>query len=389
MPYVTVRDSPQYEQVTLEDLLNGYVDPERFLPKRNAPSSTRTYFCNQLNGALKEKCDVAKLVMILNAFVQRHENLYQVARSSLYRHFEIPKNHPDPVTGVYGTRPIDAPNDELKTALLELKTIFEENFGILYHTSAFAYIPNRCAVDAVRRHQANQSYWFLKTDFSNFFGSTTPTFMHRMLQMIYPFSEIYQYPAGKQAMSKVIDLCFLNGGLPQGTPISPMLTNLMMIPIDHRLANTLTKFTDHHHYVYTRYADDIIISCKYKFNYESIVSYINDTLQSFQAPFAIKDTKTRFGSRNGHNANLGVILNAENQITIGHKKKDSFRSMLVDYIHSKMDGIRWSLSEIQSMRGLLEYYSNIEPEYWGRTIDRINRRYGCDLRGMIKSDLCG
>ena len=389
MPYITMRDSPHYTQISLEDLLNGYVDESRFTAVRNAPSSTRTYFCNRINTKLEDGCDVSRLVSILNHFTTSHASLYEQKRETLYRHFEIPKTHPNPQTGIYDTRPIDAPNDELKAALYELKTILETEFHALYHTSAFAYIPHRCTIDAVRRHQANQSWWFLKTDFSNFFGNTTPEFAHNMLRMIYPFSELYKYPAGEDAIRKALDLCFLNGGLPQGTPISPMLTNLLMIPIDHRLSNTLTSFQDGKHYVYTRYADDMLISSKYQFQPEEITEYISSVLREFQAPFSIKNEKTRMGSRNGHNANLGVILNAENEITIGHKKKEAFRGMLSDYVRAKQTGENWSLHEIQTMNGLLSYYSKIEPEFWERTINRMNQKYHCDIKHMIHDDICG
>lgn len=393
MPYVTVKDMPQFTQLSMEDviseLLSGDIAPSVLTPRRNAPSSTRTYFAPRLSEDLENKCDVTRLVLLLRSFCEKHRNLYETNRADLYQHYEIPKSHTNPETGLPETRPIDAPNPELKQALYELKSILENDFGALYHTSAFAYIPRRCCIDSVRRHQANQSWWFLKTDFSNFFGSTTPEFVHAMLRKIYPFCEVYKYPAGEAALEQALDLCFLNGGLPQGTPISPMLTNLMMIPIDHRLANTLTKWTDGTHYVYTRYADDILVSSKYKFDYQKIVDYINDTLRSFGAPFTIKESKTRFGSRSGHNINLGVVLNAENEITIGHKKKESFRGMLTDYIRTKATGGEWSLAEVQSMYGLYSYYSKIEPSFWERTINRMNYKYHCDIVQMMKSDISG
>ena len=95
------------------------------------------------------------------------------------------------------------------------------------------------------------------------------------------------------------------------------------------------------------------------------------------------------GSRNGHNANLGVILNAQNEITIGHKKKDAFRGMLSDYIRSKQNMENWSMHEIQTMKGLLSYYISIEPDFWKRTLDRMNRKYHCNIIDMMNADLCG
>jgi len=114
-----------------------------------------------------EDTDIDHMVSQLRSFNQTHEALYHVDRASLYRTFHIPKN-----SG--GLRRIDAPVPELMCALRELKMLFETQMFALYRTSAFAYVRGRSTVDAIKRHQQNESKWFLKSDFPNFFGSTTP-----------------------------------------------------------------------------------------------------------------------------------------------------------------------------------------------------------------------
>lgn len=386
MPYYTTSQSPIYRQVSIDDLISGYVDPENFKPIRNAPSGTRTIFLNSIRPEIINRYNIPGMIRVLKEFVESNQALYQVPRETLYQHFEIPKHSIDAATGRHKTRPIDAPLDPLKKALYDLKFILENHCGASYHTSAFAYIPKRCAVDSVRRHQANKSFWFLKTDFSNFFGSITQQFTEQQLHQIFPFSEIYKSAEGAEVLSKAISLCFLNNGLPQGTPISPMLTNLIMIPIDHRLTNTLRRYRGNH-YVYTRYADDILISCKIKYDYEDIVRYINGVLREFHAPFHINGDKTRFGSRNGHNFNLGVILNEKNEITIGYKRKMAFRGQLNDYLQTKLRGESQPLHDVQILDGLLSYFSSIEPEYWKRVLQRFNEKHGVNLRHMIREDL--
>lgn len=386
MPYYTTSQSPIYKQVSIDDLISGYVDPTRFGTVRNTVSGTRTIFLNEIRYEIVRRYNIPGMIRVLEEFTTKYAVLYEVPRNSLYHHFEIPKTSIDPSTGKYKTRPIDAPLDPLKKALYDLKDILENTCGASYHTNAFAYIPRRCAVDSIRRHQANKSFWFLKTDFSNFFGSITKEFMEHQLRMIFPFSEIYKNPHGKDVLSKAIDLCFLNNGLPQGTPISPMLTNLIMIPVDHRLTNTLRSFRGNH-YIYTRYADDILVSSKIKYNYEEIVEYINSVLREFRAPFSINPDKTRFGSRNGHNFNLGVILNEKNEITIGYKRKMAFRGQLNDYIQRKLRGESQPIHDIQIMDGLLSYFSGIEPEYWSHVINRFNEKHHINLKQMIREDL--
>ena len=129
-----------------------------------------------------------------------------------------------------------------------------------------------------------------------------------MLARIFPFSEIVKYPVGRDEFTKALSLCFLNNGLPQGTPISPFITNVMMIAIDHKISNTLRNF-DNKRFVYTRYADDLLISCKIDFNKDLVQKLVADTLSEFNAPFGIKAEKTRYGSSAGRNWNLGLMLN--------------------------------------------------------------------------------
>ena len=284
-----------------------------------------------------------------------------------------------------GLREINAPVPELMVALRQLKTIFETNMSALYHTSAFAYIKGRCTVDCVKRHQQNKSRWFAKLDFSDFFGSTTEEFVISMFSRIFPFSEIVKRKDGLEALKRALSLCFLNGGLPQGTPISPTITNIMMIPIDHQLFNELRKMDEH--YVYTRYADDILISSRWSFDYNKLQDYVLGVLKKFNAPFELKKEKTRYGSSAGRNWNLGVMLNKDNNITIGHQKKKIFKAMCCNYICDKKKGVSWELHDVQVFSGLISYYRMIEKDYINYVIDQNNKKFGVNLEALIKADL--
>lgn len=377
MPYITLMQSPAFHQITFEEIISGAVEIPTMISANE--SNTRTYFATRVNQKFLDKFDFDAMIASLDQFCQRHADLYAKRRKSLYTTFYLPKK-----SG--GLREINAPVPELMDALRELKTLFETQFFALYHTSAFAYVPHRCAVDAVKRHQSNQSHWFLKTDFSNFFGSTTPDFLIHMLSMIFPFSEIVLNERGRAVLKKTLDLCFLNGGLPQGTPISPMLTNLMMIPIDHRLYNCLRDFRGHS-YTYTRYADDILISARHHFEHQELVNFINDTLLEFRAPFKIKDEKTRYGSRSGSNWNLGVMLNKDNEITIGTKNKQRFRAMLCNYVLDRKNGKSWELHDIQVLNGIMNYYKMIEKEYIESAVRSMNKKFNTDIARSMKEDL--
>lgn len=376
MYYITVKQPPMYHQMTLEEFLFGEATTSLI---SNNISNTRTYLCEEISDKLKDRIDVNYLIMKLKQFNERAEALHNKSVEDLYETFYIPKH-----SGGY--RRIDAPKPDLMLALRTLKEIFENDFGALYHTSAFAYIKRRSTLDCVKRHQRNESKWFLKLDLSDFFGSTTQDFVMKMFGMIFPFCEVLKEEEGREAFSRAISLAFLNGGLPQGTPISPTITNIMMIPVDHVLSNSLRDFK-HNRYVYTRYADDFLISSKYSFKFKDIEEYVTKVLASFGAGFRLNKKKTRYGSANGSNWNLGVMLNKDNEITIGSKKKRQFETSLFAFAKDEQNGNPWSLEDIQRLEGFRSYYRMVEGETIDKIVGHVGNKCGVDIMKLIKDRL--
>ena len=379
MVYIVVKQSPMYKQMNIEDLLFGSVCDNLLISKNIG--NTKTYCLEELPEKLHRAINKGALINKLKEFNQSVDHLRTVDRAKLYYSFLIPKK-----TG--GTRRIDAPNPELMDALRSLKTLFETSFGakVLYHTSAFAYIEGRSTIDAVKRHQANESRWYAKFDLSNFFGNTTMEFTMQQLSMIFPFSEIIKIPEGRAELERALDLAFLNGGLPQGTPISPLITNIIMIPIDFKLKKALRDFDGKYH-VYTRYADDFIISSRYDFNFRNVEKLIADTIVDSGAKFRLKAEKTRYGSTAGRNFNLGLMVTSENRITIGNAKKRQIEMLMRNYAIDVKNGNRWDISDVQVIAGQLSYLRMVEPEVFERIVQHINGKCSIDIMSEIKADL--
>ena len=293
--------------------------------------------------------------------------------SKMYEHFEIPKKS-DPRK----KRPIDAPNNELKAAQTIYKNFIEDQLSVLNHKAAHAYTKGRSTVTNNQQHQKNKSKWFLHLDLSNFFNSINEEWLRKMLLEVYPFRYIPE-----NHLENIIHLALLNNELPQGSILSPTLTNIVMVPIDHMITEKLHNYKKHH-YVYTRYADDITISCKEKFNPKEIIDIILEIFKSWNAPFSINNDKTRFGSAAGKNFHLGIIINNDNQLSIGHKKNDKFRAMLYNFCTV---GSEWERSDIQKMLGLISYYKSIEPEFIKKTIAKYNAKFNMDIMKTAKEML--
>ena len=379
MIYVTVRLPPHYHQMTLEEFL--YDTNAKSFITNGKESSTRTYEVNYISNRIKNrlKYDSKILVHKLKMFNEETSGLRNVPRKDLYDEFRIPKKKG-------GLRKINAPHQELMDALRKLKTIFEEDFGALYHTSAFAYIKRRSTIDAIKRHQANESRWFAKYDLSDFFGSTTLDFVLKMLSIIYPFSEVISDQEGKRELTTALELAFLDGGLPQGTPISPIITNIMMIPVDYKLSNTLRDY-EKQYFIYTRYADDFIISSRYNFDFHNVEGLISKTLADFGAPFTINRDKTRYGSSAGSNWNLGLMLGHQNKITVGYKNIKIFKAMLHNFVRDTTNGIQWSREDVQVLEGYRNYYRMVEKNTIDAIVDALNKKLNVDTVAMIKAQL--
>jgi hypothetical protein len=314
----------------------------------------------------------------LEWWTQTYDTLFRKKRADLYTTFFIPKS-----SG--GLRRIDAPSPEISEALTSLRDQFELCYLPYVHDAAFAYVHGRCTVDAVKRHQQNQSKWFLKLDFSNFFGNSAFDFVINQFSRIYPFNEVMKNPKGKLLLTQALSLCFLNGSLPQGSPLSPYITNAMMIPIDYDIENVVNGMNKStRHFVYTRYADDLLISCDDTFDKTRIESMINAILIKHKAPFALNAKKTRYGSSSGQNWNLGVMLNKENKITIGHQKKRQFKAMLDSYI-KKHDA--WSIHDVQILQGHMNYYAMIEPDYISYIVTTYSAKHNINIKQQIHADL--
>ena len=153
-----------------------------------------------------------------------------------YRQFNIPKGK--------NYRKINAPKVALKIIQKWLATHFQICWET--HDAAFGFVPGRSHLAAAHQHLGAQ--WVGSVDIKDFFPSTSKEKILIALEKLG-----YQDDFSKSALIK---LTCLNGGLAQGSPCSPVLSNIVL----HDLDIKLTNFAKDHGYTYTRYADDLVMS---------------------------------------------------------------------------------------------------------------------------------
>ena len=298
-------------------------------------------------GVIKTKIIDNKPLQHYNISIEDIEFITRYYTGTLeYTTFEIPKH-----SG--GTRTIEAPNENLKRLQRTYLNILQKS-KINAHNAAHGFVKYRNCKTALEVHQQNKSRWFLKLDISNFFPSITHEMLISTLPNIYPFNHICDW--------SWLTLCELEGRLPQGAPTSPFLANMVMIPYDI----AVTKYCTKHGLVYTRYADDILISSTVKWDWNETLNDIKDIL----SVFTINPNKVRFGSFNGRNWNLGIMYNNSYGLTVGHE----FKHLAKVVVHNaEVNGI--SVEEKEKWLGKLGYAKFIEPD--NETLDNLFIRLKC------------
>lgn len=293
---------------------------------------------------------------------------------TMYQTFFIPKK-----SG--GFREISAPDDALKEIQRQLafdivRTTGQSKPIVHAHDTAYAYVEGRSTKDALVIHQKNRSRWFFKIDLKDFFPSWTIENLIPNLKRIYPLT----FLLNADLVEKLFQVVSLHGSLPQGAPTSPILTNLAMIPIDKAISDLVWEY-DKQHIVYTRYADDLLFSCRYQFNWWKLLRDIKKILEPHK--LIVNEDKIRYGSSAGSNWNLGLMLNKDNKITIGHRQKDRMRAALFSFLKDTANGKLWTVKDAQVLAGLVSYMQSIEPNYTIELIKRYEEKTGVNYKQTL------
>lgn len=345
------------------------------LPGKYRQTHTKVYDQAMLRGLHTQPwlTRINQVAVWCEAFMQEYPD-----QEAWYRTFHIPKH-----SG--GFRRIDAPIDALKElqrmVLYTLTTDpAKHNTPFVHsHNAAHAYIEQRSTVTAMQLHQDNHSWWFLKLDLKDFFPSITLDNLVRVLRQIYPLCYIPE-----PALRTILQLCTWHGVLPQGAVTSPTLSNLFMVPFDKALSDHFHNL-DRRLHIYTRYADDLLISCREQFDWQKAQAFVQSVTQTYGLRVNIE--KTRYGSRAGRNWNLGLMLNKDNQLTLGYERKQKYRAMIWNFLMDCKNQVDWTLEDVQILQGRINYLRQIEPNYVQTVVERYNRKTGQDFWRLLHDKL--
>ena len=248
---------------------------------------------------------------------------------------------------------MDMPRFYLVTLLLFFELL--NRIGAYPSNWAYAYIENRSVLDAANIH-INAKYVY-KLDLEHFFDSIDKEIITAKLEDNYLFNSLL----GNRFNQLIADMATLNNKLPQGSPLSPLISNLIMIGFDHYVANH--NDIKNNHIKYTRYADDLILSSEKYISPNQINKVIQQALtKEFGDKIKINKEKCKLLTNKQRLYILGVKLNKDNNLTFGHEKKKALKLEMYNLFKRKQAG-ELTKEEAQCVLGLFNFMKQIEPEY--------------------------
>jgi retron-type reverse transcriptase len=293
----------------------------------------------------------------------------KTANISHYIRFKIPKK-----TG--GERLISAPMPRLKRLQQWiLKQILEK---LPIHPNAHGFCLNRSIVSNAQPHVGSEIV--INFDLKDFF----PSISYRRVKGLFKsfgYSELAatifallstEADREKVELDGVIYYVALEERyLPQGSPASPALTNLLCRCLDRRL----TTMAEKQGFVYTRYADDLTFSssqdnprvCNLLRGTETIVQ---------QEGLMINQEKTRILRRGRQQEVTGIVVN--DKLSVDRKTLKKFRALLYQIEKEGLEGKTWGKSSdiVASIKGFANFVAMVSPEKGAKLKEQIQAILG-------------
>jgi RNA-directed DNA polymerase len=264
-------------------------------------------------------------------------------------------------------RQLNSPSERLR-AYHRFLRLFLVEFLPVHEAVVFSYRKGVSARAAVEQHA--QSRHFFVTDIESFFPSLTreivrETITGAMAQI--PIADLPEY------LEHVLDLLCVDGALPIGFSTSPGLSNAALYRFDVAFEARCQELGA----IYTRYADDIVLSSGEHAAIEAGEKALNDLLaQIFGGALRLHRGKTKYLNVGNKIKLLGMVLLPNGAISIDTSVKNEIETMLHLYVRDR-DRFN-TLLEVgpakteARLAGLVNYANSVDQSY----LEKLRRKYG-------------
>lgn len=278
-----------------------------------------------------------------------------------------PEEHYSPVR--WKNRTIYKPSPLLKEFHYFLNGFLLEYLQV-DNSVSFAYRKGATLLQAVTPHAKSRAFY--QTDLNHFFESIDSNLIESVLNAATtPILDLNDH------IHHIVNLLTIDGKLPIGYSTSPILSNACLLRFDDRLA----AVSKSRNWIYTRYADDIIISAEDRENIENAESIIEDCLTSeLGTGFTLNPNKTRFTTVGRKVKILGLVILPTGKIVVDRDVRNRIESWLHFYVTNRSRLAKIFIEErdegmedgLQRLSGLISYIYSTDPVY----LDKLRMKFG-------------
>ena len=246
---------------------------------------------------------------------------------------------------------IEAPNDVLKN--IQEQILHNVIYKMAATKFAHGFIHGRSIVSCAKEHTGKK--FVLKLDLKNFFPSISR-------EMVYGAMYNELTPENVKIIIPAIELCLMDGRLPQGAPTSPAISNIVCKPLDMVLYGIAEKFC----LTYTRYADDLIFSGDDDTIYK-VIPIIKSTIAKFG--LVVNEKKVKVLKRHQRQTVTGLVVNADGQTSVRRRKRMNLRAYMHQILIGKKPIDRVNLNRL---RGNVNLINMANPNQGKWFVEKLN-----------------
>ncbi|HLP97702.1 MAG TPA: retron St85 family RNA-directed DNA polymerase [Sideroxyarcus sp.] len=229
------------------------------------------------------------------------------------------------------------------------------------HKAAMAYVNNKSILDNAILHRENK--FFVKMDLRDFFPSIKYSDLKpRILEWHRKTSPEWELDTEAENLIRLS--CFYKDDrLAVGYPSSPIISNIVMMEFDIAVSNLISDTSKYGDAIYSRYADDLVISTNKSGVSNLIIKNISALISETLSPkISLNSSKTRIGSSTGGTASVtGLKICNNGHITIHRKQKDHIRLLLSLYKKGLLKDL-----EYESLLGHLAYVRHVDSTFYSK-----------------------
>lgn len=237
-------------------------------------------------------------------------------------------------------------------------------------TVSFAYRKGTSLPNAVAPHRDGRAFY--QTDLEKFFDSISASMVKAVLENAKtPIEDLPQH------IDHIVDLITVDGSLPIGFSTSPTLSNACLLRFDTKLA----LLCEERQWVYTRYADDIVISAQERESLHDAPHVVRDCLASeLGDTFRLNEKKSKLTTIGRKVKVLGLVILPTGKIVIDREVREKIEYQLHFYITDRnrlakifQETLDESIEDgLERLSGLISYAHDADPDYF----EKLRAKFG-------------